>query len=377
MSQITALTGLPELPSQQAVEAGTGARVNPKPLFRLMAERKASDLFIAPNAPVKIKIEGEIYAVNKDVLSAVAVRQIALGLMNEAQHAAFEAHGEVDYGLSEAGLGRFRVTVFSQRGTPAVVLRFISSDAPRFDQLGLPDIVRDFAMARRGLVLVVGPTGVGKSTTIAAMVDHRNEMVSEHILTLEDPIEFLHVNKRSIVNQREIGTDVSSYVQGLKAALRAAPNLIVIGEIRDRETMEAALHCAGTGQLCIASMHANNAAEAIDRVCGFFPQPAVERVLLDLSLYLRGIVAQRLVKGVGQRRVMATEVLVNSAYMRDLIKRGDTHVIKENMKGSTEPGMQTFDESLQMLVKANRVDAGEALAEADSRANLGARLSFG
>jgi twitching motility protein PilU len=195
-------------------------------------------------------------------------------------------------------------------------------------------------------------------------------------LTIEDPIEFLHFNKRSIVNQREVGSDVGSYAQGLKAALRAAPDVIMIGEIRDRETMEAALRAAGTGQLCIASMHANNAAEAIDRVCGFFPQPAVDRVLLDLSLYLRGIVAQRLLRGKDGRRVAAIEVLVNTAYMRDLIRRGDTHAIKEYMQSSTERGMRTFDESLKALVVDGVVDAGDALAQADSRANLEARLNF-
>jgi twitching motility protein PilU len=376
MKQVTALSGLPEFSETPREGSGSAPRINPKPLFRLMAERRASDLFVSPNSPVKIKIEGEIYAVNKDILGAVAVRQVAEGLMTDAQQAVFKEKGEIDYGVSEPGLGRFRVTVFSQRGTPAVVVRFISQEAPRLDQLRLPDIVQDFAMAKRGLVLVVGPTGVGKSTTIAAMIEHRNERLSEHILTIEDPIEFLHFNKQSIVNQREVGSDVGSYAQGLKAALRAAPDVIMIGEIRDRETMEAALRAAGTGQLCIASMHANNAAEAIDRVCGFFPQPAVDRVLLDLSLYLRGIVAQRLLRGKDGRRVAAIEVLVNTAYMRDLIRRGDTHAIKEYMQSSTERGMRTFDESLKALVVDGVVDAGDALAQADSRANLEARLNF-
>ncbi|MBS0426269.1 MAG: Flp pilus assembly complex ATPase component TadA, partial [Proteobacteria bacterium] len=231
--------------------------LNTKPLFRLMVEKKASDLFFTCNAPVKIKIEGKIFPVNKQILSPETVRQAALGLMTQEQIEHFNEELEIDFAISESGLGRFRVNVFYQRGYPAMVLRYITAEMPRLDDLGMPEIFKELAMLKRGLVLMVGATGSGKSTTLAAMVNHRNETSSDHILTIEDPIEFLHSNRKSIVNQREVGLDTKSFARALRSAVRAAPDVILVGEIRDRETMEAAIALAGTGHLCIASLHAN------------------------------------------------------------------------------------------------------------------------
>ena len=250
---------------QAEIAAETGSpRLNTKPLFKLMVEKKASDLFFTSYAPVKIKIEGQIYPVNKQILSPVMVKQAAYGLMNAEQIEYFEQELEIDFAISEPGLGRFRVNVFHQRGYPAIVLRYITADMPRLEQLGMPEILGELVMLKRGLILMVGAAGAGKSTTLAAMINHRNESSSDHILTIEDPIEFLHTNKKSIINQREVGLDTKSYHRALRSAMRAAPDVILIGEIRDRETTEAAIGLAGTGHLCIATLHANNAAETLD-----------------------------------------------------------------------------------------------------------------
>src|SRR6201992_3464790 len=242
-----------------SVEPVSTAHVmNTKPLFKLMVEKKASDLFFTCNAPVKIKIEGKIFPVNKQILTPETVRQAALGLMTQDQIEHFNEELEIDFAISEAGLGRFRVNIFYQRGNPAMVLRYISADMPRIDNLGLPELLTELAMLKRGLVLCVGATGCGKSTTLASMINHRNENASDHIVTIEDPIEFLHTNKRSIVNQREVGIDTKSYNRALRGVVRAAPDVILIGEIRDRESMEAAINLAGTGHLVLATLHANN-----------------------------------------------------------------------------------------------------------------------
>src|SRR6202034_507751 len=256
--------------------------MNTKPLFKLMVEKKASDLFFSCNAPVKIKIEGKIFPVNKQVLSPDTVRQAALGLMTAEQIEHFNEELELDFAISEPGLGRFRVNVFLQRGFPALVLRYISADMPRLDSLGLPEIMRDLIMLKRGLVLVVGATGSGKSTSIAAMINYRNESSSDHIVTIEDPIEFLHTNKRSIVNQREVGLDTKSFARALRGVMRAAPDVILIGEIRDRESMEAAISLAGTGHLVLATLHANNCAETLDRIINMFPREQHNQIFLDL-----------------------------------------------------------------------------------------------
>ena len=363
---------------QAEIAVETGApRLNTRPLFKLMVEKKASDLFFTSYAPVKIKIEGQIFPVNKQILSPEMVKQAAYGLMNAEQIDYYEEELEIDFAISEPGLGRFRVNVFHQRGYPAIVLRYITADMPRLEQLGLPDVLKDLMMLKRGLVLMVGAAGAGKSTTLAAMINYRNENASDHILTIEDPIEFLHTNKKSIVNQREVGLDTKSFHRALRSAMRAAPDVILIGEIRDRETMEAAVALAGTGHLCIATLHANNAAETLDRIINLFPRDQHAQMFLDLSQYLRAVLSQRLVRAKDNRRVAAVEVLLNTPHIQELIKKGDVIGVKEALRNTTERGMQNFDTALYALVKQGRIELEEAFANADSRSNLEARINFG
>jgi twitching motility protein PilU len=357
-------------------EADEG-RFSIKPLLKLMAERKASDLFFTSNSPVKIKIEGLIHPINKQVLSAETVRDIAYSLMGAEQLEHFQNELEIDFAISEPGVGRFRAAVFYQRGFPAMVLRYISVDTPKLDQLGLPETLVELAMLKRGLVLMVGATGSGKSTTLAAMINHRNENCSDHILTIEDPVEFLHQNRKAIVNQREVGLDTRSFSRALRAAMRAAPDVILIGEIRDRETMESAIALAGTGHLAIATLHANNCAETLDRIINLFPRDQHAQIFLDLSQYLRAIVSQRLVRGRNNKRVAAVEVMLNTPHIQDLIKKGDVIGVKEAMLTSNERGIQNFDSALLHLYKEGRIDIEEALNNADSRTNLEARINFG
>ena len=356
---------------------GGQQRIRVKALLRLMAQKRASDLFFTSNSPIKIKIEGVIHPVNRQVIPAEAVRQIAFGLMTAEQLEYFNRELEIDFAISEPGVGRFRANVFYQRGYPAIVLRYISSEVPSFASLGVPESLIELAMAKRGLLLMVGAAGSGKSTTLAAMINHRNENSSDHILTIEDPIEFLHTNKRSIVNQREVGLDTRSYARALRSAMRAAPDVILIGEIRDRETMDAAIGLAGTGHLCIATLHANNAAETLDRIINMFPRDQHDQVFLDLSQYLRGIVSQRLVRGQMGRRIPAVEVLINTPHVQELIKKGDVIGIKEAMRQSSERGIQNFDSALLTLFRQGTIDLEEALRNADSRTNLEARINFG
>ncbi len=376
MSRTTAKSTKPV--GEQAIVAETeDDRVSIKTLLKLMAEKKASDLFFTSNSPVKIKIEGIIYPINATVLNAETVRDIAYGLMSAEQLEHFQNELEIDFAISEPGVGRFRAALFYQRGYPALVLRYISVDTPKLDQLGLPDTLRELAMLKRGLVLMVGATGSGKSTTLAAMINHRNEHCSDHILTIEDPVEFLHQNRKSIVNQREVGLDTRSFGRALRASMRAAPDVILIGEIRDRETMEAAITLAGTGHLCIASLHANNSAETLDRIINLFPRDQHNQIFLDLSQYLRAIVSQRLVRGRNNKRVAAVEVMLNTPYIKDLIKKGDVIGVKEAMLSSNERGIQNYDSALLHLYKEGRIDIEEALTNADSRTNLEARINFG
>jgi twitching motility protein PilU len=351
--------------------------LNTKPLFKLMVERQASDLFFTANAPIKIKIEGQIYPVNKQVLPPPAVRSLCFGLMTPEQLAQFQRELEIDFAISEPGLGRFRVNIFFQRGYPAMVLRYITADMPRAENLGLPEALTELAMLKRGLVLVVGATGCGKSTTLAAMINHRNENASDHIVTIEDPIEFLHANKRSIINQREVGLDTRSYSSALRGVVRAAPDVILIGEIRDRESMQAAIDLAGTGHLVLASLHANNCAESLDRILNMFPLDQNKQLTLDLSQYLRAILAQRLVMGVDNKRVAAIEVMINTPHIAELVKRGDVMSIKEAIQQSADKDVRSFDHALHALYRAGRITLQEALTHADSRANLEAKINFG
>lgn len=348
-----------------------------RPLLQLMADKKASDLFMTPNSPVKIKIEGRMIPVNKAVLTAGVIKSTVLGLMTAEQARRFQDELELDFAIAEEGIGRFRVNAFYQRGSVAMVMRYISSEVPRLVDLGLPDILRTLVMFRRGLLLMVGATGSGKSTSLAAMLDYRNENSTNHILTIEDPIEFLHSNKSCIVNQREIGEDTRSYHAALRSSVREAPDVILIGEIRDRETMEAAIALAGTGHLAISTLHANNSAETLDRIINMFPQDHHAQILMDMSQYLRGIVSQRLVQGKGGRRVAAVEVMINTPHISELIRKGDVSAVKEAMDGSNEEGMQDFDTALFNLYRQGRVELEEALRMADSRANLETKINFG
>src|SRR5580658_6573749 len=347
----------------QAALAGAGAEaiaggltLNTKPLFKLMVEKKASDLFFTSNAPIKIKIEGQILAVNKQVLTPETVKQTAYALMSPQQRDHFINEYELDFAISEPGLGRFRVNVFMQRGYPAMVLRYITADMPRMDNLGLPDVLTDLIMLKRGMVLMVGATGSGKSTTLAAMINYRNENASDHIVTIEDPIEFLHTNKRSIVNQREVGLDTKTYARALRGVVRAAPDVILIGEIRDRESMEAAIHLAGTGHLVLATMHANNSAESLDRIINMFPREQHTQIFLDLSQYLRAVLSQRLVTTKTGSRAAAAEVMVNTPHVSELVKKGDVIAIKEAIMTGTERGMVSFDASLYKLVREGKIE---------------------
>jgi twitching motility protein PilU len=311
------------------------------------------------------------------VLAPETVKQTALALMTAEQREVFHREWELDYAISEPGLGRFRVNVFLQRGHPAMVLRYITADMPRLENLGLPEVMSDLIMQKRGLVLMVGSTGSGKSTSLAAMINYRNENSSDHIVTIEDPIEFLHTNKRSIVNQREVGIDTKSYSNALRGVMRAAPDVILIGEIRDRESMQAAISLAGTGHLVIATLHANNCAETMDRIINMFPLDQHNQIFLDLSQYLRAILAQRLVMGKDGKRVAAVEVMLNTPHISELVKKGDVVSIKEAIMKSGERGIQSFDDALHLLHKQNRVELEEALNNADSRTNLEAKINFG
>ena len=351
--------------------------MNVKPLFKLMVEKKASDLFFTPFAPAKIKIDGKIMPVNKLEMTPKMVKQAAIELMNEDLLEAFTKELEVDFAISEPGLGRFRVNVFHQRGNVAMVLRYITSELPTLDELQMPEQLKELVMLKRGLVLMVGASGNGKSTTLAAMINHRNEHTSSHIITVEDPIEFLHPNKKSIVNQREVGIDTKSYGRALKSAMRSAPDVIQIGEIRDRESMQSALDMAGTGHLVLATLHANNAPETLDRIINMFPTEQHSQVFMDLAQYLRGIISQRLVRSRNGKRVAAVELMLNTPHIKELILRGDISEVKDALRDSGERGVQNFDDALLTLYKAGTITLEEAMTHADSRANLEAKVNFG
>ena len=348
------------------------------PYLKLMVEKKASDLFFTVNSPVKIKIEGKATPVGKTVLTPELAQAAAYGIMSDHQKQAFEENMECDFAISlPDGSARFRVNVFRQRGDVGMVLRLIPSEIPTIDELGLPEILSEMILHKRGLILMVGATGSGKSTTLAAMINHRNKNMSGHILTIEDPVEFSHPNIKSIVNQREVGVDTKTYRNALRSSLREAPDVILIGEIRDRETMEAALELSNTGHLAISTMHANNANQAMERVINLFPQDMHKQLFMDLSLNIRSVVSQRLVTGIDGKRCAAMEILVNTPHIADLILKGDLDEIKVAMSESGQKGMQTFDLALFNLYKEGRIELEEALSNADSRTNLEAKINFG
>ena len=347
------------------------------PHLELMVEKEASDLFLTANAPIKIKIDGKIISVGKTILSPEATSKIAHSVMNKEQEAIFKETLECDFAISLEDSDRFRVNVFNQRGQVGMVLRRIQSNIPTIEELGFPEVLSDMSLLKRGLILMVGATGSGKSTTLAALINHRNQNSADHILTIEDPIEFSHNNIKSIVNQREVGVDTKSYTNALKASLREAPDVILVGEIRARETMEAALELSNTGHLALSTLHANNAGQAIERIINMFPQSMHKQLLLDLSLNVRGIISQRLVKSKDGKRCAALETLIMTPHIQDLIWKGDIGEIKVAMEESGKEGMQTFDTALYNLYKEGRIELEEALNNASSRTNLEAKINFG
>jgi twitching motility protein PilU len=339
-------------------------------LFYLMAEKKASDIFVSAGAPISIKIHGNCIPINQQVLDPPTIQRMAHELLTPEQIKQLDDTRELNLSIGIADVGNFRVNMFWQRGSIGIVVRFITSQIPRIEELSLPSVLSDIIMEKRGLVLVVGATGSGKSTTIAAMLDHRNANRAGHILTVEDPIEFLFKHKKSIVNQREVGLDTLSWNEALRNAMRQAPDCILIGEIRDKETMSAAIAYAQTGHLCLATLHANNAYHALNRIINFFPLENRTSLYLDLSATLRAIISQRLVKKPDGRRIPTVEILLNTRHIAELIERGEVNGIKEAMEQSLAPGSQTFEQDLFRLYKENTITLDEALANADSPTNL-------
>jgi twitching motility protein PilU len=342
--------------------------------LHLMAQRQASDIIFSAGAPPSIKIEGETSYLGEEPLGPEAVRDIAYAVMSEKQQRQFEQDMEMNLALSLADFGRYRINIYRQRGHVAVAVRYISNHIPGIEALNLPPILRELIMLQNGLVLMVGGTGSGKSTTLAAMIEHRNRNRAGHILTVEEPIEYEHVHRRSIVDQREVGLDTQSYASALKNAMREAPDVIMIGEIRDRETMQAAMAYAETGHLCLSTLHANNANQALDRIINFFPDSAHHQLLVDLSLNLKGVISQRLLRGTDGKRVPAVEILLSTPYVASLIEKGELSSIKEAMKQSGQHGMLTFDDSLYALYASGRISYSEALSHADSHTDLALRV---
>lgn len=343
-------------------------------LLRGMLEKKASDLFISADFPPAMKIDGKMTPVTQQKLSGEHSKLFADVLMNDRQRKEFAEEKECNFAIWPKEIGRFRVNVFVQQEKVGMVLRTITTTIPRFDDLGLPPVLKDVMMVKRGLVILVGGTGSGKSTTLAALINHRNENSYGHIITVEDPVEYVHPSKNCLVTHREVGRDTNGWFNALKNTLRQAPDVILIGEIRDKETMEFALAFAETGHLCMATLHANSSNQALDRIINFFPEERHAQLHMDLSLNLQAFVSQRLVSKAGGGRVAAIEILLNSPLISDLILKGETNMIKEIMAKSTELGMQTFDQALFNLAEAGRISQEDALRNADSINEL--RLRF-
>lgn len=336
-------------------------------LLRLMVSKNGSDLFITADFPPAFKIDGKVTPVSNQPLTAAHTIELARAIMNDKQAAAFEQTKECNFAINPAGLGRFRVSAFVQQSRVGMVLRTITTTIPKFEELGLPNILTDISMTKRGLVIMVGATGSGKSTTLAAMVGHRNQNSYGHIITVEDPIEYVHPHGNCIVTQREVGIDTDDWGAALKNSLRQAPDVIQIGEIRDRETMDHAVAFAETGHLCLATLHANSTNQALDRIINFFPEERRLQLLMDLSLNLKAVISQRLIPLRGTKgRAAALEILINTPLIGDLIFKGQVHEIKEVMKKSREHGMQTFDQSLFELYEAQKISYEDALRNADS-----------
>ena len=343
-------------------------------ILRLMAEKKASDVYLSANSPALIKINGQCVPINNQALPFDAPRSLLAEILPPERMAELDAESELNMGFPIAGLGRFRVSAMRQRGSIAAVFRFITVDVPALADLFLPPILGSLIMEKRGLLLMVGATGSGKSTTLASMIDHRNATVSGHILTIEDPVEFLFKNKKSVINQREIGTDTKSLQVALKNALRQAPDVILIGEIRDRETMSAAIAYAQSGHLCLATMHANNSYQALNRILSFYPVEVRQTMLGDLAAAMKAIVSQRLMRNTAGTRIPAVEVLLNTKLISELIEKGDFSGVKEAMEKSMAEGSQSFEQDIARLIVEGVIDRKEGLANADSPTNLMWRL---
>lgn len=347
-----------------------------KDYLKIMVMRDASDLYLTTGAPPSCKIQGILTPIEPDPLPPNRVKQIAYEIMEKDQIEDFEHVPEMNLAVSETGIGRFRVNIFKQRNQVGMVVRAIKTEIPNPETLGLPQILKKIVMQKRGLILFVGGTGSGKTTSLASLIDYRNVNSAGHIITIEDPIEFIHQHKKSIINQREVGMDTLTYEDALKNTLRQAPDVILIGEIRDRHTMEHAIAFAETGHLAISTLHANNANQALDRIINFFPEERRQQLLMDLSLNVRAIVSQRLIPTLDGKRAVAVEILIGTPMVADLILKGEVSLIKEIMEKSENLGMQTFDGALFRLYKDGKISLEEALRNADSQNNLRLRISL-
>lgn len=352
------------------------AAIDISPVLKFMLDKGGSDLFFSTGASIHIEIEGDTVPINNQPMAPGMIKEIAYSLMSPDQIKEFESTLECNFAISKKDVGRFRVNVFKQRGEVGMVVRHIKTAIPSIETLGLPPVLKELILRKRGLLLVVGATGSGKSTTLASMIDYRNETTSGHILTLEDPIEFVHPHKKSVVDQREVGIDTLSFENGLKNAMRQAPDVILIGEVRDMDGMKNALAYAETGHLCLATLHANNANQALERVISFFPEDGRAGLLLALSMNLVGIISQRLIPGKQSKRVAASEVMINTPYMAELVQKQKMKEIKDIMSENTDIGMQTFDQSLFKLYADGKIDEDNALANADSRNDLSLKIRF-
>lgn len=346
-------------------------------LLRMMIAKKASDLFITAGFPPAMKIDGKMTPVTNQPLTGQHAKEIARSIMNDKQASEFDATKECNFAIGLPGVARFRVNAFVQRGATGLVFRTITTKIPKFEELGLPEVLKDVAMTKRGLVILVGGTGSGKSTTLAAMIGYRNENSYGHIITIEDPVEFVHDHKNCIITQREVGVDTDNWFAALKNTLRQAPDVILIGEIRDRETMDYAIAFAETGHLCMATLHANSTNQALDRIINFFPEERRHQLLMDLSLNVKAFVSQRLIpKKEGKGRAAAMEIMINSPLISDLIFKGEVHEIKEIISRSRELGMQTFDQALFDLFESDQITYEDALRNADSVNDLRLKIKL-
>lgn len=346
------------------------------PLLQLAAEKQASDLFLSVGAPISVKINGITMPVNAQKLDSDTTKRIAYEMMTPAQIVTFEKHMEMNFSFRVPNVGNFRVNVFRQRGSVAIVIRYVLGKVFEVEQLNLPSVLKELVMSKRGLVLMVGATGSGKSTTLAAMLEHRNSTSNGHILTIEDPVEYLFRHDKCIVNQREIGDDTESYEAALISAMREAPDVLMIGEIRDRDTLKHALIFAQTGHLCLSTLHANNSYHALNRIINFFPYDARQSVLSDLAMCLRAVISQRLLRGADGKLIPAVEILLNTSHISELIKNDEIDKIRDAIESSVSAGSQTFEQALYKLFKSGLISKEEAMKNADSASNLSALIDF-